>query len=77
MKYSNRAVRSRLFNRTVTSRSRYSIAVALFEVMHEKERKTRLVREKKGIIKVDDLFLFALHFWLSLTYVLMVCTLLS
>ena len=57
-KYSNRAVRSRLSNRTVTSRcsNRYSIAVALLEIMCEKERKARLVRNKKGIVKFNDPF---------------------
>ena len=59
-KYSNRAVRSRLSNRTVTSRcnNRYSIVVALLEMMCEKERKQGwwLVRKKKGMVKVDDPF---------------------
>jgi len=67
IKYSNRAVRSRLSTRTVTSRFRYSIAVALLEIMCEKERKARLLREKRGIVKVD-LFFFPLNFWLSSTY---------
>jgi len=55
-KYSNRAVRSRPSNRTVTSR--YSIAVAF----SEKERKTRLVTEKRGLQKLMTFVLFLLFF---------------
>ena len=68
-KYFNRAVRLRLSNRTVTSRcnNRYSIAVALLEIICEKERKARLVRKKKEIVKVDDLLFLLLTSGLTYT----------
>ena len=47
-------VKFKYSNRTVTSR--YSIAVALIEIMCEKERKARLMRKKK----VDNLLCFFL-----------------
>ena len=50
-KYSNGTVRSRLSNRTVTSK--YSITVCLLKIMCEKERKkARLVEIKKGLQKL-------------------------
>ena len=50
-KYSNRAVKYRLSNRTVTSR--YSISYGSFI---RNNALARLVGRKKGIVKVDDFF---------------------